>query len=109
MPAVSEEDLQKLQDENEKLREKLATAHSKRSEQESAREREYHATMLAAENLRLQAQVEAAENAAKVSTTKSGAAAVQGAAEEQLAQAKAVLDSSSKSEADAPAGKNGGN
>jgi hypothetical protein len=91
-PAVSEEDLQALQADNEKLRERLEKAHAKRGEQEAAREREYNATMLAAENLRLQAAVEAAEDAAKVGSTKSGVATVQGSAEAQLAQAKAVLE-----------------
>lgn len=92
MPAVSDEDLQKLQDENQKLREKLVTAQSKRSEQEAARQREYQATMLKAENAQLQAQVNAAEEAAKVGSTKAGASTVQDAAEQRLADAKAVLE-----------------
>lgn len=91
-PGVSDEDLQKLQADNEKLREQLASAGAKRSEQEAARQREYEATALQAENVRLQAAVNSAKEAAKVSTTKEGVAVVQDAVDAQLEQAKAVLE-----------------
>lgn len=92
MPAVSDEDLQKIRDDNEKKREQLLDAQSKQSEQVAARNREIEALQLQAEGVRLDAQLTAAKEASKVSTTKEGAANVLDAAKAELENAKAVAE-----------------
>lgn len=96
MPAVSEEELQELREQNEKLRNKIVGANSKKAENEAARNREYEATLLVAEQTRLEAELRRAEEASKVNSSKEGAASVLEAAQRQLEQAEKV--------AEAPAG-----
>lgn len=92
MPAVSEEELQELREGNEKLRSKIAGANSKQAENEAARNREYEATQLVAEQTRLEAQLRRAEEASKVNASKDGAANVLEAAKRQLEQAEKVAE-----------------
>jgi hypothetical protein len=89
MPAVSEEELQQLRQDNEKLREKIASAATKQADNDSARQREYEALQLVAENTRLEAELNAATERAKVDNSRSGAANVLEAAQAQLEAAQA--------------------
>lgn len=116
MPAVSEEELQKLRDDNEKLRKKIATTSVKQAENESVRNQEIEAMQLQGENARLQAQLAQAEEAAKVSTSKEGAANILEAAQLQLRQAQAVakqpagpVDTNVVAESEETDKQNGGN
>lgn len=92
MPAVSDEELEQLREENQKLRERIATAQTKKAENDADRQLEYEALQLAAENKRLEAELAAAEFGAKASTSQEGAANVLDAAAKQLEDA--VLQSS---------------
>lgn len=89
MPAVSEEELQKLLEDNEKLREQIASAGTKAAENGAAREREYKALQLVAENTRLEAELQAAKARATVANSKDGAASVLDAAKANLETAQA--------------------
>jgi hypothetical protein len=120
MPAVSEEELAALQEQNAKLRERLEAAQTKKSENEIARLREHEALQLQAENVRLEAQVSYAEAEAKVGSSKDSASGVIDQAKEQLAQAKAVKTAQDKAGLEAappdpqptvgtPPSQNGGN
>lgn len=92
MPAVSDEDLQKIRDDNDKKREQIAAAQSKQSEQEALRNREYEQLQLQAEGARLDAQLAQAKAASTVSASKDGAANVLDAARAELENAQAVAN-----------------
>lgn len=92
MPAVSEEELQQLREKNEKLRERIASAQIKKAENETERQREYDALQVAAENVRLEAQLAAALEDAKVGASQQGASGVLESAKAQLEAAEAQAD-----------------
>ena len=92
MPAVSEEELEQLRSDNEKLRNQIASAETKVAENDAARQREYEATQLVAENTRLEAQLASAKARSTVTASREGAANVMQAAEDQVAQAQAALE-----------------
>lgn len=92
MAAVTDEDLEKIRDDNEKKRDKLLVAQAKQEEQVAARNREIEHLQLQAESTRLDAQLAAAQEAAKVSNTKDGAENVLAAARQELENAKAVAE-----------------
>lgn len=84
MSNVSEEELQKLRENNESLRSRLVKAQSKEAENDADRQREYEALQLGAENLRLEAAVRTAEERSKVNASRGGASSVLEAAQQQL-------------------------
>lgn len=89
MPDVSDEELNELREDNKSLRERIASAQIKQAENDSARQREYEALQLVAENTRLEAQLNAAEAAADSKASEQGASGVLAAAKEQLEAAVA--------------------
>lgn len=89
MAAITEEDLQKKEDANAKLREQIADqqrAAAERTQQSSA---EVRAAQLDTENARLTAQLAAAKEQAKPAVAKAGAEGPLSAAKEQLEAAQA--------------------
>jgi hypothetical protein len=92
MPAVSEEELEQLRSDNEKLRNQIASAETKVAENDADRQREYEATQLLAENARLEAQLASAKARSLVANSRGGAATVMDAAADQLAAAQAALE-----------------
>lgn len=92
MPAVSEEELEQLRSDNEKLRGQIVTAETKTAENDAARQREYEAAQLVAENTRLEAQLASAKARSTVTASREGVASVMDAAADQLAAAQAALE-----------------
>lgn len=92
MPAVSQEELDNLRKKNETLRDQLIDAQSKQAENDAARQREFEALQLQAENARLEGQVAQAKTLAKADTSKAGSANVIDAAKAQLEAANAVKE-----------------
>lgn len=92
MPGVSEEELEQLRKDNEKLREQLDGSLAKQAENEAARLREYEAKQLQAENVRLQADVNRAKAASLVGASKDGTAQLMANADAELAAAQARLE-----------------
>lgn len=92
MPAVSEEELEKLRSDNETLRNQIAREETKVAENDADRQREYEAVQLAAENTRLEAQLASAKARSKVATSREGAASIMDASSDQLAAAQAALE-----------------
>lgn len=92
MPAVSEEELEQLRSDNQKLRDQIAREETKVAENDADRQREYEATQLVAENARLEAQLASAKARSKVGASREGAASVMDAAADQLAAAQAALE-----------------
>lgn len=92
MPAVSEEELEQLRSDNEKLRNQIVSAETKVAENDAARQREYEAAQLVAENTRLEAQLASAKARSTVTASREGAANVMDAAADQLAAAQAALE-----------------
>lgn len=92
MTDISEEDLEKVREENEKLRSQIAAENSKASENEAARLREHQALQLAAENERLHAELDRARAQSKVGASKEAASAPLQAAKEQLQAAQALAN-----------------
>lgn len=86
MPNVSEEELQQLREHNAKLRKDIADANSKQAENEANRQRELEAIQLGAEAARLEGQLARAKEAAKVTTSREGAATLVESAKERLKQ-----------------------
>ena len=70
--SVTEEDLEKKRERNEKLRQQIQTEESKRFEREVNLTNELTAAELDAEGARLEAQLAAAKEAGKASVVKSG-------------------------------------
>lgn len=92
MPAVSQEELDKLRKENEALRNKIPEVEGLQAEREAERTREIEYTQAQAENIRLKAQLERAKAASKVGNVKEGSSGPLSAAKEQLQQAKLLAD-----------------
>lgn len=92
MTAVSEEELNELRSENEKLREQIAKEEAKEAENNANRQREYEARQLAAENARLEAQLASAKARSKVGVSREGAQGLMESAEDQFAAAQAALE-----------------
>jgi hypothetical protein len=72
MAGPTEEDLQKIRDDNDKLREQIAAEDAKRAEREAEATLAVSLAQLSTENARLQAQLASAKEAAKVATVKAG-------------------------------------
>ena len=84
---VTDADLEKQRERNEKLREQIAEAAATRAERESDAAREVEMAQLKAEEARLTAELEASRSAAKVASVKAGAAGLLGTVTEQEAEA----------------------
>lgn len=87
MPSVSDEELRKLREENDKLREDIAAANAKKSQSEDDRNREITAAQLMSENAKLSTQLARAEAVSKATSTNKSSDSVLKAAQEQLEQA----------------------
>lgn len=85
---VSDDDLQKLREKNAQLREQIDNEQSKRSEREADKSRELEYTQLQAEQARLQAELDAVKESAKVASVNEAASAPLAAAKEQLKAAQ---------------------
>ena len=72
MAGPTDEDLQKIREDNERLRTKIANANAQRRDREQQAAREIEFAQLATENQRLEAELASAEAAAKVAAVKSG-------------------------------------
>lgn len=96
MPVPSDEDLQKIRDDNEKLRAKIRETQSTRATREAEASRVIEYEQLKAEQVRLEAQLANEKELAKVGSVKAGSENVLSSVKEQLAEATAV--------AEAPAG-----
>lgn len=92
MPAVSQEELDKLRSDNEKLRDQVAREEAKAAENDADRQREYEATQLLVENARLEGQLASAQQKSKVGASREGASNLMEAAADQLAAAQAALE-----------------
>ena len=90
MAGPTDTELQKLRDDNDKLREKIADAESKRSEHEAEINLSIEYTGLLTENARLTGQLASAQEAAKASSVKAGASGVLAVLKNELAQAEVV-------------------
>jgi hypothetical protein len=90
MAPVSEDDLQKKRDANEKLREQIAAAEASAAERVADQNNQLEATQLDAERARLEARLQQAKAAAKVTAVKEGAAGPLAAVQDQLAAAEAA-------------------
>lgn len=90
MPGVSAEELAKLREENEKLRDQIVEAQSTQAEREAEQAREVQYAQLSAEKVRLEADLSRAKEAAKAGAVKEGASGPLAAAKEQLAAATAA-------------------
>lgn len=89
MAALTEKDLEQKRAKNERLREQIADAEAKAAAATQEQNLAIEAASLDAETARLEAQLAAAKEAAKVSNIRSGAAGPLAAAEEQLQAAQA--------------------
>lgn len=83
--APTEEDLDRLRDENDKIREQIALAEAKRDERVTGAQAVVDYANLTAENERLKNELQAAKQAAQVGTVKDAVSA-------PLAQAAALLE-----------------
>ena len=88
--AITDEELVKKQAHVQKLREQVANEEAKRTERQADLVNDITARQLDAEAARLEAQLEAAKQANKVSAVKEGAASVVAPVEEDLANAQAL-------------------
>lgn len=113
MSGPSEEDLDKIREENKKLRAKIAAAESTRATREAEASRQLEYTQLQAENVRLQAELTNAEALAKVGSVKEGAEHVLAQSKEELARATAAAKAPTAAEVrtnpEGEADQNGGN
>lgn len=89
---ITDEALEEIRAHNDKLRDDIAKAESKSSENEANRLRELEAMKLAAETARLEGRLNAAQEQAKVSTSKTGASSLMDNAKEALVQAALVAE-----------------
>lgn len=88
MAALTEKDLEQKRARNERLREQIADAEAKAAAVSQEQNFAVEGALLDAEAARLDAQLAAAKEAAKVSNIKAGAAGPLAAAEAQLAVAQ---------------------
>lgn len=72
MAGPTDEDLQKIRDDNDRLRTKIAESKAQKRERETQAAREIEYAQLLAENTRLEAELASAAEAAKVGTVKAG-------------------------------------
>lgn len=84
MAVPTEEDLQKIRDDNERLRQQIAAEQQKKAERENEAARSLAYAELATENARLEAQLASAKEAAKVATVKAGTDALMTTLKENL-------------------------
>jgi hypothetical protein len=89
MVAVSQDDLQKKRDKNERLREQIAAASAQASERVQEQSNTIEASQLDAETARLELQLAAAKEQAKVTVAREGAEGPLSAVQDQLEAAKA--------------------
>ncbi len=113
MSAVTDKDLEQKQEKNQKLREKIADAEALAATRVQDESRVMQAELLDAETARLEAQLSAAKEAAKVTTVREGASALNDQIAEQKAAAEGgvtppgvAVDTNADKSADE---KNGGN
>lgn len=94
MPPTSDEDLQKVQAEVQKLRDQVAAEERKAADRARGLDNDIAAADLAAEKMRLETRLAAAKESGKASAVKAGASAPLAAAKQQMelaiAQAKAA-------------------
>lgn len=86
---TTEEELDEKRQRNQKLRDQLAAEEAKRVDRETSLANDVTAMQLDAEAVRLQAALDAAKEANKVSAVKEGAAPVLDAAKEDIKNAEA--------------------
>lgn len=84
---VTDADLEKQRERNEKLREQIAEAAATRADRESEVAREVEMAQLKAEEARLSAELENQKSAAKATSIKAGAAGLLGTVSDQEAEA----------------------
>lgn len=89
MAALTEKDLEQKRAKNERLRKQIADAEAKAAAAAQEQNLAIEAAALDAETARLEAQLAAAREAAKVSNIRSGATGPLAAVEEQLKAAQA--------------------
>ena len=92
MATVSEEDLQRKRDKNDKLREQIAAAEADAEARSRSQANEIESAQLDAETARLEARLQQAKAAARVSVAKEAAVGPLAAAKEQLKAAQAAKD-----------------
>lgn len=90
MAAVTDDELQKKRDRNERLREQIAAAEADAATRASEAANEITAKQLDAENARLEARLAQAKEAAKASSVKDGASSVLASVDDQLKAARAA-------------------
>lgn len=90
--AISEDDLQKRRDKANKLREQIADAEAAASTNVQEASNQIEATQLDAEIVSLEATLQRAKAAAKVTVAKEGASGPLAAVKDQLAAAEALKD-----------------
>lgn len=88
--AVSDKDLEKLRDKNDKLREQIAAAEAESAQKIAEASNAIVAGQLEAENARLEAQLARAKEAAKVTVIREGAAGLAENIDAQLEAAQAA-------------------
>lgn len=96
---TSDEDLQKRAEQVQKLREQVADEEAKRTDRERALANDITMAQLDAEAAQLEARLQVAKNAGKVSEVKSGAQAPLDAAKEQMRVAQAQLEAAKNPDA----------
>jgi hypothetical protein len=92
MPAVSDEELKQLHEDNEALRQRLADAQSGKAQNEADANRDYEASQLMLENARLEAAVASAEAQADPEVTSAGVTVLAESSQSQLEAAIAQLE-----------------
>lgn len=107
--AVTEDDLQKKREKNNKLRQQIAEAEATAATRVQEQNNEIEAKSLDAETARLEAQLAAAKEAAKVASVKSGSAGPLEQMDAQLEAARAAADATvGPVDTNAGTGENGG-
>lgn len=91
MAALTDKDLEQKREKNARLREQIAEQEAKAASAAQDQTMQIEASQLDAETARLEAQLAAAKEAAKVSVAKEGAATPLAAAREQLEAAQAGI------------------
>lgn len=89
MASVTEEELERERERNEKLRAQIADEQAKLAERANAAEREVALNQLKAEGARLEAQLNNVKESAKAASIKDGASGPLAQAQEQLKAAQA--------------------
>jgi hypothetical protein len=106
--AVTDADIEKLRADNDKLRDKIASAYSTQAERQANQQRRIDYTQLQAENAQLQMQLNLAQEAAKSGVVKDAAAGPLAAAQDQLATTQAQAETVSAVPVDPNAGTDSG-